>query len=268
MYVNVAIVCEREAEDLQTELLFSYGAGNVSSEDCDGGVCLTVLTRFPNAFLTHYPDATVTPVEDWEYKWMEDYEGGVLIPGVFIKPSDKDTRIPDYVETLIELDPRDAFGDGRHPTTRLCASLMRSIYDEAVPSSVIDIGTGTGILAILAEKWGSVIVDAVDNEPLSVIKTKENCARNNCRLIQVSEGDIVKAAPERENDLVIANILTEVIEASITHIMAACKPGGRIVFSGIGRQWKGEILSFLEKHGLVVEQCLSSEGWLGIKVKR
>jgi ribosomal protein L11 methyltransferase len=227
---------------------------------------LTVLTRSPDDFTTHYPVASVTAVESWEYKWMDDYDGGLLIPGVFIRPSDKaHIAIPKYVDTVIELDPRDAFGDGRHPTTRLCARLIRDVFETYSPKSVIDIGTGTGILAILAEKWGAGVIDAVDIEPLSVIKTKENCERNNCHKTRVFERNIVSEAPKGRYDLVIANILTGVIEESINHIMAACKPGGVIVFSGIGKQWRGPILDLFMGKGLSILTCQEQEGWLGIK---
>jgi ribosomal protein L11 methyltransferase len=268
-YFNVSISCKLEDKDLETERLFAYGAENVSSAESAEGLYLTVLTQDPETIKNHYPDSKISPVENWEHKWVDDYEGGLLIPGVFIKPSDKlDISIPNYIDTVIELDPKAAFGDGRHATTRLCAKLMRSIYDTQTPASVLDIGTGTGILAILAEKWGSKKIDAVDIDPQSVQKTKENLARNACVITTTYEANIIQDCPAKTYDLVIANILTDVIEKSIDNIISACKKGGVIVFSGISKPRRASMLALFKNKGLDIETCIDMDGWLGIQATK
>ncbi len=127
-----------------------------------------------------------------------------------------ETAVPQPGETVILLDPCVVFGNGQHPTTRTCLSALLWIYQQDKPGTVLDLGTGTGILALAAVKWGASRVLAIDQNELAVETALRNVAFNGeSRRIEVKLGraeDFV----EEESDLVCANIHLQIIEALLT----------------------------------------------------
>lgn len=263
-YFNVSIpVTPLESISVE-EQCFALGAESVTIyKDPDRVVA---LTRQPDVFLSVFKHATQDRVEGWEHDWFAHFEGAVFLPDVAIKAFDKPLpqELADF-PYCIELDPRDAFGDGLHATTRLCATLCRSVIQSTQPAHALDVGTGSGVLAIWMSYLGVEHIDAFDIEPLSVEKAQENCKRNGCESVTVFEADIHTVSVSSRYDLVVANVLTAIVESSIDQLIALLNPNGKLILSGIGAQWETEILELLATKGLTVQANHQLDGWLGIQ---
>lgn len=134
-----------------------------------------------------------------------------------------------HLELIIT--PRMSFGTGHHSTTSLMVTEMGTLNFKG--KSVIDFGTGTGVLAILAEKLGASAVMAIDNDEWSINNARDNVRENGCRegLIRLMKADQFPTGDTY--DIILANINLNVILDNLSAIMASCKPGGVILFSGL-----------------------------------
>lgn len=198
-------------------------------------------------------DFRVVEDRDWTEEWKRGYRPIRVAPGLVVCPSWIEFPLGPG-EVIIRLDPGMAFGTGTHPTTRLCLEAIRELLQPG--AEVIDLGCGSGILAIAALRLGASRALALDTDPEAVRATLENAARNG-----VSEGLVVLpgslaeaqagTAPIRKASLVLVNILApvllEMLHSGLTRLVA---PGGHLVLSGI-----------LQEQSLPVEQALSEQGF-------
>ena len=168
--------------------------------------------------------------EDWAVSWREffgpvDY-GGRLV----IVPSWVDHQVAAGQQT-IRLDPGQAFGTGHHETTRLClAALERQIRPAA---QVLDVGTGSGVLAIASVLLGAAHVTAIDVDPVAIRVAEENCKANGVHdRIGLVQGTLERDH-ERRYDLVVANISTPANLALLPVFPGVLEPGGTLLLSGI-----------------------------------
>jgi ribosomal protein L11 methyltransferase len=132
-------------------------------------------------------------------------------------------------DITVELDPGLAFGTGTHATTALCLEWLDSL--DLAGRRVIDVGCGSGILAVAALKLGAAHAVAIDHDPQALLATRENAARNGVadRLTVVG----ADAAPPEPADVVVANILAGTLIELAPRILALVRPGGRLALSGI-----------------------------------
>ncbi|MCB1802613.1 MAG: 50S ribosomal protein L11 methyltransferase [Gammaproteobacteria bacterium] len=164
---------------------------------------------------------------DWERAWLDRFQPMRFGEHLWIRPSGHEVHADDAV--IIDLDPGLAFGTGTHQTTALCLEWL----DRHPPRdrSVIDFGSGSGILAIAALKLGARRAIAVDHDPQAVIASRDNAERNG-----VSERIAVLHSDEFDGeaaDLVIANILANILLELAPLIGRLVRPGGELVMSGI-----------------------------------
>ncbi len=162
------------------------------------------------------------------------------------QPAHAPIRIRDrfvIVETASS-DPREivipaglAFGTGDHPTTASCLRLLCDVAKSLgeKPWTMLDVGTGSGVLAIAARKLGATRVEAFDYDPLAVRTAKENARLNNVRGIHWSQQDLLKFSAEFQSNVVTANIFSELFQSSWSRIRPAILPGGFFILSGILR---------------------------------
>ncbi len=166
--------------------------------------------------------------EDWAHGWKEHFHP-LKIGRVVIKPSWREWEgKPD--EIVVELDPGMAFGTGLHPTTRL---MIEALQDRVRPGmEVLDLGTGSGILAIPAARLGSQVT-ALDISDVAVEVARENVTINRVEgQVSVAEGT-VEAVTGRRFDLILANIIASVLVHIAPDLAAALKPEGEVLASGI-----------------------------------
>ena len=197
--------------------------------------------------------------EEWATAWKQYFKPIRVSERLTIKPTWEEYTPESTDERIIELDPGMAFGTGAHPTTSLCLRTLDGVIQGG--EEVIDVGTGSGILAIGAVHLGASRVLALDLDPVAVLSAKENTQLNGMEdRIMVQESDLLTVLSEGLNvedlgvklpvKVVVANILAEVIVLFVDDVYAALQPGGIYIASGI---YKNKID--------VVEQALVSSGF-------
>jgi ribosomal protein L11 methyltransferase len=181
--------------------------------------------------------------EDWLEAWKAQFAPARIGP-FFVRPSWSTAR-----DSGIELvlDPGMAFGTGLHPTTRQCLEAVGEL--EVAGRSVLDVGTGSGILAVAAARRGAARVVAVDTDPLAVRAASENARRNEV-VLEVSQGSAAETAGEF--DLVLANLVADVLVAIAGDLRARVAPGGRLVCAGIVKEKEDRVAVALRGAGLTV----------------
>ncbi|MBR8700552.1 Ribosomal protein L11 methyltransferase [Fusobacterium sp. DD29] len=228
-----------------------------------------ILQAFKEKFANR--DDIVYTVDFYEYE-QEDYENNwkkYLYPEkvserFVVKPTWREYT-PEGDELIIELDPGRAFGTGSHPTTSLCLKLMEENIKPG--DSVIDVGTGSGILMIAAEKLGASEIYGTDIDPLAVASAKENLALNRVEKAKVYLGDLISVVEDKKFDIVVANILADVLMILLQDISKVVKKGGKIIFSGIIDD-KCEILKReVESYGFEVEEIRADKEWRAFLIK-
>jgi len=179
----------------------------------------------------------------------------------------------DVYPLTVTIDPGYSFGDGRHATTWLCVKYLVE-YLAAVPRpersglSLLDAGTGTGVLAIAAAKLGIHDIDAFDIYHHAVQCAKNNCLRNDCAYIRVCESDIAAFNPGRAFDIVMANLVSDVIIANLDALVRLAAPGGVIIASGVS-SGKIEIMQdYFRRAGLDRDDSTVRDGWCGFLLRR
>lgn len=202
--------------------------------------------------------------ESWADSWKQYFFPTPIGARLVIRPTWCEYT-PRAEDLVIDLDPGMAFGTGTHPTTRLCAeALERSV---AVRSSVIDVGTGSGILAIAAALLGAARVTACDTDAVAVSVARANAAANGVDgRIDVLEGSWDRLLERGvRGDVVVANIIASVIESMIPDVHALLNPGGRMILSGIAAFRKPGVVACLRRHGYTIAAAHEDDQWVALE---
>lgn len=222
-----------EQKDLLTGLLSEVGFDGFEDKDDSFSAYIDSANFDPSEF-----ESLVSVVaaghsfsyikeENWNAKWESSFEP-VIIPGkVAVRASFHDA-VSD-VEHEIIITPKMSFGTGHHATTWLMMEEM--LTRDFTGKSVFDFGTGTGILAILAEKLGAEKIEAIDNDPWSLNNAAENLENNQCSRVQLYGGEKIPAG--KKFDILIANINKTVILDNRVQLVDAVSPGGHLLLSGL-----------------------------------
>jgi ribosomal protein L11 methyltransferase len=209
--------------------------------------------------------------EDWAESWKRHFHPMAIGSRLLVKPSWSKQR-PKKGQVVVVLDPGLSFGTGQHPTTSFClheicrvgAVRQKSHPQFDAAKSFLDIGTGSGILAIAAGKLGFAPVHAFDFDPESVRVAKENARKNRVAdRIKLTRGDITKMSlkPARQYDLVCANLISNLLIAERRRIVSRLKPGGTLVLAGILAAEFAEVQRAFEKSGLKLISSRAENEW-------
>lgn len=200
--------------------------------------------------------------EDWANEWKQYFKPIHITERMVIKPTWESYKAQEN-ELIIELDPGMAFGTGTHETTALC---LRTIEQVLSPGNdVIDIGTGSGILAIAAAKLGARHVLAIDLDPVAVHSAIENIQLNQVsNQITVLESDLLKLGITSQVQLVIANILADVIAGFVQDVYDVLLPGGKYITSGIIRSKEDIVIEALTQVGFHIVNRYYENDWVAI----
>jgi ribosomal protein L11 methyltransferase len=204
-----------------------------------------------------YTRSTVENI-NWNEKWERDFEPVIVDNWVAIRAHFHQPIFNVRHEIIIT--PKMSFGTGHHATTYLMVQQMESI--DFREKTAIDFGTGTGVLAILAEMVGATKVLAIDNDEWSINNAKENVELNHCTKIIVELQDAMPAT-EKYN-IILANINLNVILANLTAISSASKTGTKILLSGFLKQDETAIKFGLAQHGLKYVSTFQRGEWIMI----
>ncbi len=197
-------------------------------------------------------DTRVVRIEDrvWEREWLHRFQPMRFGDGLWVCPSGFES--PEG--TVIKMDPGLAFGTGTHATTRLCLEYLDGLVVDGY--SVLDYGCGSGVLGIGAALKGASSVLAVDNDPQALNATLDNAERNDVK-VKVTMPDI-SIEPV---DLVFANILAGPLVALSSTLLAATRPDGYLVLSGIMSSQKEWLLETYEEGGELID-LVELDGWV------
>ena len=204
--------------------------------------------------------------EDYENSWKKYLYPEKVSERFVVKPTWREYT-PEGDELIIELDPGRAFGTGSHPTTSLCLKLMEEHINEE--DSVVDVGTGSGILMIAADRLGASEIYGVDIDELAVESAKENLNLNNIGedKAHVFQGDLISVLKDKKFDVVVANILADVLMILIRDISRVVKKGGKIIFSGIIEDKCEIVKKEIESLGFEVVEIKADKEWRAMLIK-
>jgi ribosomal protein L11 methyltransferase len=204
--------------------------------------------------------------EDWATAWKKYYHPVKISERFTIVPTWEDYKPVSTDELIIELDPGMAFGTGTHPTTVMCLQALENVVKDG--DSVVDVGTGSGVLSVGAALLGAKQVHALDLDLVAVTAAKENVELNKVdHLVEVFHGNLLDTVKEPA-DVVVANILAEIIMTFTDDAFSIVKRGGYFVTSGIIGAKKEDVKNALIASGFVIEEVLMMEDWVAIIAKR
>ncbi len=207
--------------------------------------------------------------EDWANAWKDYYHVTHIGQRLVIRPSWRDYP-PKSDEVVLELDPGMAFGTGLHPTTRMC---LEQVEQRTQPGMrVLDVGTGSGILALAAAKLGAASVDCIDNSSVAVESATANAATNHLSdRITVNLGVLDEAGSTRISsryDLVLANIIARVIGSIAPNLAQVLAPGGLLITSGIIEDRRHEAEQPLLAAGLKLIDQVMIDDWVTLIMQK
>lgn len=204
--------------------------------------------------------------EDWATAWKQYYHPVKISERFTIVPSWEQYMPMSPDELIIELDPGMAFGTGTHPTTVMCLQALEKYV--APENTVIDVGTGSGVLSIGAAMLGANSVHALDLDEVAVRSARENIALNKVQsIVEVFHGNLLDTVKEPA-DVVVANILADIILTFTDEAFSIVKPGGVYITSGIIGAKRDEVKVGLEASGFVVEEVMMMEDWVAIIARK
>ena len=274
-YVEIIVTTPEESRDAIISRMSEMGStgfveqdggliGYFNPERSPAEIC-DELNRFRAVLESSGLDAsfslsyTILPEKDWNETWKKNF-----IP---IDVGDTLTIIPSWLQSAtsripIIIDPGMVFGTGHHETTRTCLSLIEKIARVCSKRSFLDIGTGTGILAIGASRLEFEQVTAIDIDPLAVDAAQTNAALNGLTNIEVLEGTI--QAVSGKFDLIAANLLVEILIEIAAELSDRLEPGGRAILSGLLIGQENSVIEAMTSAGLNLQEKIIDGTWVSL----
>jgi ribosomal protein L11 methyltransferase len=280
----IALSVTRDAEELASSMLFELGTnGIITLEESPAGVTIgayfddrsdaeeiarSIQAGFARAGLSNQllgVSISSVPDQDWMQKWKEGFEPITIGSRLVVAPS---WKLPQKTEgrAIVQIDPGMAFGTGTHETTRLCLEAIEAYWRGA---RLLDVGTGTGILAIAAAMLvpGSRIT-AIDIDPQAVEVARENIAINGA----TDSIDVLEGQPDDfaggAFDLVVANLTAEVIISLIDDLAACLAPSGTMILSGILTTLRPDVEDAAGRAGLLLIERREAGEWSMVVARR
>lgn len=283
-WIKLTVTTTNEASEAVINLLMENGAGGVEIDDSDlSQVELATYFQAQAGLVELLPEleqkiaqlrefglnpgkGTVKLAEldddSWADVWKKYYHPVRLTRYLTIVPSWESYTPETTDEKVIKLDPGRAFGTGTHPTTKLALQALETVVRGG--ETMIDVGTGSGVLSIAAKYFGVAQIAAYDVDAEAVKAAEENLALNGMQdAITVGANDLL-AGIKAKVGLITANILAEIIVPLIPQAYECLKPGGIFITSGIIADKKDLIVSEIEAKGFVIDQILNIKDWYSI----
>ena len=216
-----------------------------------------IMSRYEGIGELSYAHRVITR-QNWNAEWEKNFEPLIIAGKVSVRAPFHPQ--PAGIAYDIVIMPRMSFGTGHHETTALMLENQLSVDHAA--RRVLDMGCGTGILAIMAEKLGARQVLAVDVEPWTVENARDNAQENGCFRIECRLGGAETLADEAPFDLILANINRNVLLEDMPAYSRLLPPGAPILFSGFYEEDLAKIQAAAERQGLAYQRHLTRRSWV------
>ncbi|WP_114748639.1 50S ribosomal protein L11 methyltransferase [Pleomorphovibrio marinus] len=227
----------------------------------DKEACEEVFQKYSDADIMYVQD--VVHKVNWNEEWEKNYDPILIGQDVYVRASFHAPK--DDVRYQIVINPKMSFGTGHHATTYL---MMRLLLEQDLSGKkVLDVGSGTGILAILVAKMGANFIQAFDIDEWCVENGNENFAINDL-LLKMEKGTILDVGPKGPFDVILANINMNVLMEEMSHYVGILNPGGKLIISGFYRENTSGLVHLAEKLGLAKEKEAEREQWVVIQFQK
>ena len=242
------------------------------SADCDPAPQMRELEAFMSVLSVRHPDASFGPAtlaavksEDWSSSWKVHFKPLRVGKHLLIVPTwEETTQLPG--DLVIRIDPGMAFGTGGHETTRLCLEMLEGVMEGGplltVPS-LLDLGTGSGILAMAASLLGAGRILALDIDPDAIVVARENLALNQLSG-QIECGTVPLESLTESFDIILANILAEELVRLAPYLTERLQPGGSLILSGILAEKEALVRQGFGSQPLKYIQTASAGEWVAM----
>lgn len=235
-------------------------------------ICTSTFDEANNIYtLLKENDYTVTMREASDDEWKDNWkqfahvvhiDDSLVIQPAWVEYEKKDN------EKIITLDSGAAFGTGTHETTSQCAKMLKKYIKEN--TSLLDIGTGSGILAIIGAACGAKNIVATDIDSVAVETAKINIAKNNASdICDVRCGNLLECVNDEQFDIITANIIVDVLLYLFSDVKKVMKPDGILIMSGILEERIGEIREKAKEYGFIEFDKTDENDWccIGFRLK-
>ena len=274
-YLEIIVTAAEESKDAVMHLMHEMGALGFVEQDgsltayfeptqSPAEICSEIV-RFRATLKSSGLDSSLScssailPDRDWNETWKKSFSPIDVGSTLRIIPSWLNAE-PGRIPVII--DPGMVFGTGHHETTRTCLRLIEEIAGTGNRRRFLDIGTGTGILAIGAARLGFEEVVAVDVDPLAVDAATRNAAANGLKNVTVIKGSISSAGGTF--DVIAANLLSDILIAIAPDIAARMNPGGTALLSGLLIGQEDEVIDAVRAAGLTFREKIVDGGWVSL----
>ncbi len=278
-YIEIVVMAPEESRDALMSKMSEMGAIGFIEQDSgligyfepkqSPAEIFDELGRFRSVLETSGLDAlfslshTVLPEKDWNEIWKKSFTPIDVGDNLTIIPSwlqSETRRIP------IIIDPGMVFGTGHHETTRTCLSMIEKIAGAGSKRRFLDVGTGTGILAIGASRLGFEQVTAVDIDPLCVDAAARNVAANGLGNVEIKKGGISIATGTF--DVIVANLLSEILTEIAPDLAARLHPGGTAILSGMLTGQEDGVIEAVTSAGLTFQKKIIDGKWVSLVITK
>lgn len=230
----------------------------VTEVNLENAINESILSSSTDDFQLDF-ESKIIPQQNWNALWEADFQP-VEVEGrmTILAPFHDKTKAKGII---VEIQPQMSFGTGHHQTTWM---MSKALLDLAkVPKNVLDMGTGTGVLAILAEKLGAENILAIDIEDWSVENTIGNAARNGANGIIALHGDI-DLIEGKTFDLILANINKNILKRHLNQYSNSLLSGGMLMLSGFFETDVNELVEAAKNENLALQKVLNKETWAAL----
>lgn len=235
-------------EEKETELI-----AFINEEKFDSSQLEDILSEYGVTYTK-----TIIKDQNWNALWESSFQPVIIDNFCVIRAEFHQPFLNTEHEIIIT--PKMSFGTGHHSTTYLMISEMRRIdFKDKV---VADFGTGTGVLAILADKLGANNMWAIDNDDWSIENSKENIERNSCKNIKIEKADGFQ--PNRKFDIILANINKNIIMRNAENLASGLQQKGKLLLSGLLAEDENDVVSAFVQKGLQHISTSEKNNWICI----
>ncbi len=228
------------------------------------GNYLTQLKQIFPQFLTPQLQISKFKTLDWSKNWRKNFKAILVTRNILVKPPWIKKKFPQKV--VISIYPQMAFGTGEHSTTQMCLILIERFVKPGF--KVLDLGTGSGILAIASSKFGAERVVALDIDSDAIQNARKNMKSNKLKNIKLKLGSLNSKIKDNYFDLAVANLNFTQIKSVFNQLKEKLAPNGILILSGLLIAEEAKIKKLLKSNKFDILRVLKRKGWISVAARK